>query len=137
MPEHIHMLVSEPNVDPLASALQMLKQLVSRKLPRSDDRPFWQPRYYDFNVVTHAKWQEKVHYIHRNPVTRGLVADPADWAWSSFRHWQTGEAGRVEIESHWTFRRRELAGMPVKFKKIPSEHALQAPSHPTLTPKEG
>ncbi len=138
MPEHIHMLVSEPDGGDLATALQMLKQLVSRKLPRSDyDRPFWQPRYYDFNVLTHPKWQEKLRYIHRNPVTRGLVDDPANWPWSSFRHWQTGEVGRVEIESQWTFRRRELAGVPVKFKKMPSDQATQASSHPTLTPKEG
>jgi putative transposase len=137
MPEHIHLLVTEPDGGDLATALQMLKQLVSRKIARPDDRPFWQPRYYDFNVLTHPKWQEKLRYIHRNPVTRGLVADPADWRWSSFRHWQTGVIGRVEIESQWTFRRRELAGIPVKFKKMPSDAAIQDPSHPTLTPKEG
>ena len=55
--------------------------------------------------------QEKVHYIHQNPVRRGLVARPEDWKWSSFRHIATGEDGVVEIESQWTARKRERLGM--------------------------
>lgn len=46
MPEHVHLLVSEP-LDyevPLSKALQALKISVSRRL---DTRPFWQRRYYD------------------------------------------------------------------------------------------
>lgn len=46
MPEHVHLLVSEPEDGELATALQMLKQLVSRKLPHPSERePYWQPRY--------------------------------------------------------------------------------------------
>ncbi len=37
--------------------------------------------------------------MHRNPVKRGLVEKPEDWAWSSFRHVLTGAEGVVEIES--------------------------------------
>ena len=65
------------------------------------------PGYYDFNVPTQAKFVEKLRYIHRNPVTRGLVKKPEDYPWSSFRHWATGQSGRVEIESHWTWNLRE------------------------------
>jgi hypothetical protein len=43
-----------------------------------------------------------IRYIHRNPVARGLVKEPADWKWSSFRHYATGVKGTVEIESQWT-----------------------------------
>jgi len=45
---------------------------------------------------------EKLKYIHRNPATRGLAAEPQDWPWSSFRHYATGVRGTVEIESQWT-----------------------------------
>jgi putative transposase len=44
--------------------------------------------------------------IHRNPVKRGLVEKPEDWAWSSYRHYATGAAGTVVIESKWTAFRR-------------------------------
>jgi len=45
--------------------------------------------------------------MHRNPVTRGLVQKPEDWAWSSFRHYASGVEGTIEIESHWTAMRRD------------------------------
>ncbi|HYW40909.1 MAG TPA: hypothetical protein VE957_22595 [Terriglobales bacterium] len=36
----------------------------------------WQARYYDFNVWSEQKRVEKLRYIHRNPVKRGLVERP-------------------------------------------------------------
>jgi len=108
MPEHVHLLVSEPGTGTLATALQALKQSVSRKLALRQSEPFWQARYYDFNVFSEQKRVEKLRYMHRNPVKRGLVARPEDWPWSSFRHYATGIEGVIEIESEWTARRREL-----------------------------
>ena len=49
---------------------------------------------------------EVIRYIQGNPVERGLVAKPDEWPWSSFRHYATGAAGAVEIESQWTVARR-------------------------------
>ena len=82
MPEHIHLLVSESKKTLLAQALQALK--LSAAVQRIE-RPFWQARYYDFNVYSERKRIEKLKYMYRNPVARGLVAEPAQWAWSSFR----------------------------------------------------
>jgi len=111
MPEHVHMLVSEPEVATLARALQSLKQSVSRTLALRADEPFWQERYYDFNVYTEDKHVEKLRYMHRNPVKRGLCSSPENWLWSSFRHYLTGEEGVVELESDWTARKRERMGI--------------------------
>jgi len=104
-------LLSEPERGSLAVALQMLQQIVSRKLLKHGTSPFWQPRYYDFIVWSEQKLTEKLDYMHRNPVERGLVARPEDWAWSSSRHYATGEECAVEIASHWTARRREQVGV--------------------------
>src|ERR1019366_3169117 len=120
MPEHVHILVSEPERDVLARAMQSLKQSVARTLALRAADPFWQARYYDFNVWSEHKFVEKLRYIHRNPVTRGLVARPEDWIWSSFRHYANGEVGRVEIESQWTARRREQAGIFPTVRKHPA-----------------
>jgi putative transposase len=106
MPEHVHLLLSEPRRHPLATTLNVLKAETS-KLLKSDRRQFWQTRYYDFNVLTHRKHVEKLKYIHRNPVERGLVESPEHWPWSSYRHYLTTEPGRVEIESEWTWNLRE------------------------------
>jgi len=113
MPEHVHLLINEPKAVSLATALRVLKQQTSKLLKLADEVQFWQRRYYDFNVHNPEKTTEKLRYMHRNPVKRGLVAKPEDWAWSSFRHYATGVEGTVEIESEWTARRRELRGSVV------------------------
>ena len=117
MPEHVHLLVSEPERKPLAVVMQMLKQIVSRKLRPPSQRQFWQTRYYDFLVWSGKKRMEKLQYMHFNPVRRGLVARPEDWPWSSFLHIATGREGTVEIESQWTARRRERAGEVARIER--------------------
>jgi len=104
MPEHVHLLVNEPLVAQLAMALKAIKVSVSKQ---AEQTPFWTARYYDFNVYSERKRIEKLRYIHRNPVKRGLVEKPEDWLWSSFNHYATGMERIVKIESQWTARRRE------------------------------
>ena len=121
MPEHVHLLLSEPERGLLADALKSLKQGVSRRLlagapsgaplkpsfglrgnfPQAGapfkpgfvgapfkpgfglsgelSHHFWQKRYYDFNVRNYPQFVEKLRYIHRNPVKRGLCERPEDW----------------------------------------------------------
>jgi putative transposase len=107
MPEHVHLLVSEPKKALLSKAIQALKLSVS---VQSREQPFWQARYYDFNVHNEEKRVEKLRYMHRNPVKRSLVEKPEHWAWSSFRHYGTGIEGAVQIESHWTQWRQDHGG---------------------------
>jgi putative transposase len=133
MPEHVHLLVSEPQRETLSTVVQALKLGLVRSLqcsggsvvatPRSrksgetwgtltcgtatpgtliartaiHPQRFWQARFYDFNVWTERKRIEKLRYIHRNPVERGLVASPEQWRWSSFRWYWCGESGPVQI----------------------------------------
>jgi len=150
MPEHVHLLVSEPDQETVADAMHFLKLSFAKRLksmvqklsvqkstvpnstvPNStvpqvrgrpvaanlgptdghrtetSSTPFWQKRYYDRNVRDEHELIVKLRYLHRNPVTRGLVKTPADWKWSSFRHYARREKGPVEIESQWTATDRE------------------------------
>ncbi len=110
MPEHFHLLTTEPTKRNLAVAMQVLKQRVSRRSRRKtktvDQIPiwqtelppaFWQKRYYDFNVFTQRKHAEKLIYMHNNPVKRGLVESPELWRWSSYRAYRFGEPGPVRL----------------------------------------
>jgi len=105
MPEHVHMLMSEPERGVLCGALQALKISVARR--GGGGGTLWQRRYYDRNVRDHEEFMEKLRYIHRNPVVRGLCARPEEWPWSSFQHYLTATKSVVEIESEWTAMRRE------------------------------
>ena len=98
MPEHVHLLLSEPAEGTLARSLQAVKISVAKHLL---EKPFWQLRYYDFNVYTSGKQVEKLDYMHRNPVTRGLVEAPEDWKWSSHLYYATGVRGTIQLDLRW------------------------------------
>jgi putative transposase len=117
MPEHIHLLISEPEVGNPSTVMQVLKQRSTRALlpkkKHTDPRqrhlfrepipraPFWQARFYDFNVWTSKKRVEKLRYMHRNPVKRGLVSAPEQWEWSSYRFYFLDEATQVRVNEGW------------------------------------
>ncbi len=115
MPEHVHLLISEPVRGTPSTVLKMVKQRVSRQLRRKPRRrvsaaqrsfqfapsierlpQFWQKRFYDFNVWSRKKKIEKLGYMHANPVKRGLVDDPKEWNWSSCAFYQ--QRGEVLID---------------------------------------
>ena len=56
-------------------------------------RAFWQARLYDFTIGSTKKRIEKLRYMHRNPVKRGLVESPEQWRWSSYRQYLIGGTG--------------------------------------------
>ncbi len=126
MPEHFHLLVSEPNDKTLSDVMRALKlgfarRVIGRKkrygaqqeLFESVPERIWQHRFYDFNVCTEKKRIEKLRYLHRNPVKRGLVASPELWQWSSFRSYALGESGVVKI-NRWDVLRLKTCA-PVRF----------------------
>ena len=116
MPDHVHLLISEPPKSTPSVMLKALKQRVSRDLRRKKRKAasgqlrlpfmndglglprFWQPRFYDFNVYSSYKVREKLQYMHGNPVKRGLVKNPGAWMWSSFLSYEKGQAGLITID---------------------------------------
>ena len=117
MPEHIHLLISEPQEKTPSTVMQALKLGFARRVLAQErrqrnpaqaaliDRPpqhIWQKRFYDFNVWTEPKRVEKLRYMHHNPVKRGLVVSPELWRWSSYRFYLFGETGPVRVNQGWT-----------------------------------
>jgi putative transposase len=115
MPEHIHLLISEPAKGTPSTVIQVLKQRVSRRLRRrkrklpgqcslafagGDDalRRFWQRRFYDFNVWSLKKRIEKLHYMHMNPLKRKSVDHPREWPWSSFSFYSDDKSGMIRVD---------------------------------------
>ena len=124
MPEHVHLLLSEPKEilggdvhtsggplkpsfglsgnahETLADALKSLKQGVARRLI-GDAEHFWQKRYYDFNIRDYPQFLEKLRYIHRNP---GARSSPLLACWGRgpqrARFWLAG----VEAGEGWAVR---------------------------------
>jgi len=173
MPEHFHLLITEPQVGNPSVVMQALKLGFARRvlaeLARSQvskgarpgaparsrvskgARPgapapaanhIWQGRFYDFNVYTERKRVEKLRYIHRNPVERGLVTEPDQWLWSSFRWYLYGEVGPVRVNDWQLLELRATgpaAGASPALTVLPSQVSKGArPGAPTeLSPVLG
>jgi putative transposase len=110
MPEHVHLMIVPLLPDhPIREILRHLKggfanrvlrrwrQLEAPILSRITDRQakqrFWQRGGgYDRNIRSTQEFEEKLGYIHANPVQRGLAACETDWRWSSAT-WYAGDHG--------------------------------------------
>ena len=54
---------------------------------RGTEGELWQPRFFDRALRTVQEYNEKVEYIHLNPVRAGLASRPEDWRWSSYNEY--------------------------------------------------
>jgi putative transposase len=120
MPEHVHLLLSEPERGNPSTVMQAIKQGFARRIwgrlrskvatERSGggdcEEHIWQRRFYDFVLWSAQKRQEKLHYIHQNPVERGFVDEPERWRWSSARYYLLGECGPVLVNERVEARMR-------------------------------
>jgi putative transposase len=110
MPEHVHILIQptthEVRIDLFLKTMKApFSRRIKKRLEETDDpllatlsireRPgvhcfrFWQEGGgYDRNLRSETSVQAAIDYIHGNPVRRQLCERPADWRWSSARHYQ-------------------------------------------------
>src|SRR5579864_6071956 len=101
MHEHVHLLVSEPQIANPSTVVQAVKLGFARRVLNLNNvscdarQHVWLSRFYDFNLWSQRKEIEKLKYMHRNRVVRRLVEGPAQWRWSSYRSYAYGESGLV------------------------------------------
>ena len=125
MPEHCHLLIWPSEAANSSEVMQSLKERTAKSILKSlRQNPesswcarmlkrlelpasvhhhahyrLWQRRFYDMNVWSEKKLLEKLNYMHNNPVKRGLVAEPGDWPWSSWRFYHLGDGAILEMDA--------------------------------------
>ena len=105
MPDHVHAVVRFPKPDQISHFMKQWKQRSSiqiKRLIRSQlvryagtidlTEPVWQAGYDDFNLFTGRKIEEKLAYMHQNPVRAGLAVKSEDWSWSSAGYYEMGRS---------------------------------------------
>jgi putative transposase len=85
MPDHVHLLITEPERDTAAEAMAMLRQRYGRRYNTSarSTEQVWETKYQDTHVFTPERIEERLRFMHEQPVKAGLVGSAAEWAWSS------------------------------------------------------
>ena len=95
MSNHVHLLVTPERPDAISKALQVVSQRYAHYFNRLYDRcgTLWEGRYRATLVDSDAYVLTCHRYIELNPVRAAMVADPAQYAYSSFRR---NAFGRVD-----------------------------------------
>jgi len=108
MPNHVHAIVWHSSSGQLSDFMKQGKRVSSYQIARLATNPnspnsqpatvpIWQARYYEFNLYSSQKMEEKLEYMHQNPVRAGLVKQASDWPWSSARYYERREDVGVTI----------------------------------------
>jgi len=110
MSDHVHAILFGNEEFNISQFVQIWKKTTSyrikkfyeREMPHflesfSDNDPIWQSGFYDLNLETDERINEKLDYIHGNPVIEKLAPDLISWKWSSARFYELGEPVGVTI----------------------------------------
>ncbi len=97
MGNHVHLLMTPGTKESLAATMQSVGIRYVRYFNTTYERTggLWEGRYRASLVNTDRYLAACYRYIELNPVRANLVANPADWPWSSHRLHAFGEPDRV------------------------------------------
>ena len=95
LPEHLHALWTLPEGDANCQhRWQAIKMAFSKGIAAGEarspsrllrgERGIWQRRYWEHTIRDNRDYAAHMDYIHFNPVKHGLVANVADWPFSTF-----------------------------------------------------
>jgi len=113
LPDHWHAICAPVHPTTISLAIKSVKQssMSAINQQRGTEGEFWQSRFFDRALRTVQEFNEKVEYIHLNPVKAGLVRRPQDWPWSSFNEYSGGSAER----------QKQLCGLTIDRVRLPSD----------------
>src|SRR5271157_702892 len=82
LPDHWHCICAPVHPVTISLAMKSVKQSSMSAVDqrRGAEGELWQPRFFDRALRTVKEYNEKVEYIHLNPVRAGLVRHPQDWS---------------------------------------------------------
>lgn len=77
----------------------ILKQFHFYKKQHKTDQEYqvWEEGSHPEAIIDEKMLNQKLDYIHYNPIRKGYVEDPAHWRYSSFKNYM-GEEGLLPIE---------------------------------------
>ena len=97
MPNHVHLLLSPMDVDGSSLLMKHLGQRYVQAFNRRHARSgtLWEGRFRSC-VVDSEEYLFRCHqYVEMNPVRAGIVANPRDYVWSSYRANAEGEGSQI------------------------------------------
>ncbi len=127
MPSHVHLIFSSKNADP-SGLLRDFKSHTSKQLGKliSENKyesrrewmlmmmknagnknsnvqglQFWQQNNHPIELYSQNVFDQKMDYIHANPIVFGFVTEAAHWKYSSARNYENNDHSVLEIDFEW------------------------------------
>ena len=124
MPSHIHLIFRSSLANPSA-LIRDFKGFTARKMLRTildnpqesrkewmlemfkkaginnsnvKENQFWQQHNQPIQIWSLSVFEQKLRYIHDNPVISGFVTNPVDWKYSSARNYSNNDHTQLEID---------------------------------------
>jgi putative transposase len=120
MPTHLHLITSNHENTTLSDIMRDFKAFTSRKireeleqqhrvgfikiiensarsLPKQQYR-VWTDDYYPIALKSEKWFDQKMNYMHDNPVRKGFVEKPENWKYSSARNWLLNDDSIIEMD---------------------------------------
>ena len=124
MPSHIHLIFRSSLGDP-SGLMRDFKGFTSRKMLKAiaenqqesrkewllwmfekagkknsniENSQFWQQNNQPIEIWSLKVFEQKLNYIHNNPLETGFVTDPIDWKYSSARNYGNDDQTVLEID---------------------------------------
>ncbi len=124
MPSHVHLIFRSSVGDP-SGLMRDFKGFTSRKILKTIEenqqesrrewmlwmferaglkssnvkyRQFWQQNNNPIEIWTLKVFEQKLNYIHNNPIETGFVTDSIDWKYSSARNYGNNDHTILEID---------------------------------------
>jgi REP element-mobilizing transposase RayT len=124
MPNHVHLLVSSETqlisgiirdfkkytsrqiiesmqADPRESRREIMLntfEFIGRRNKHNSKYQFWQQGYHPVELNTNEKLEQRIHYLHNNPVKAGIVWEPMNYKYSSAIDYYSEDPGVLFIE---------------------------------------
>ncbi len=68
-----------------------------RKNPNNKNYQFWRQDNHPIELTSNKITDQKLDYLHNNPVKQGFVFRPEDYPWSSMTNYM-GEKGLIDVD---------------------------------------
>lgn len=94
---HIRKAMVKDQQDPNVSKLLHVMNQIGLQNSNNKDWQLWQQHNHPIEIFSSKIAEQKLNYIHINPVKAGLAEKPTDWVYSSAKDYD-GQQGLLEIE---------------------------------------
>jgi len=120
MPTHLHLITSNDENTTLPEIMRDFKSYTSKQISRQleKDRRYiflkvfersaeklkkqkfrvWQHDYHPVGLTSETWLNQKIDYVHYNPVRKGFVETPEQWKYSSARNWLNNDDSIIEVD---------------------------------------